>query len=118
MLDGGEVSIDITCQFLTLQEVFIKHCEGDRVGGGVTLTDSCRIISVNIIDRNIGKSGEGVEDHTLLTVGQLDIIVRDSVSGVKSEFEPLLELRVKVGTEGDTVEAGTDNCSLLIHIRT
>ena len=116
MLDGGEVSVYITCQFLTLQEVLVKHGEGDRVCGGVTLADCRGIIPVDIIDRNIGQSGEGVENHPLLTVGQLDVVVGDSVSGVETKLEPLLELGVKVGTEGDTVEAGTDDGSLLIHI--
>jgi hypothetical protein len=96
VLDRCKISIDVTGQFLTLKEVLVKHGESDRVGRGVTLADSRRIIAVKVIDRDVRDGGKRIEDHTFLTIGQLDIVVSDSVSGIESEFEPFLELSVKI----------------------
>ena len=61
---------------------------------------------INVIDRDIRQSGEGVEDHTLATVGELDVVVGVGVGGVQTELEPILKLGVDVGTER------TDLCTL------
>ena len=118
MLEGRDVRIDVAGEFLALEEVLVQHGQGHRVGGGITLTDRRGIVAIQVIDRDVRQRAQGVEDDTFLTIGELDIVVGDGVSGVHAQLEPVLELRIHVGAEGETVEVGTDDGTLLVHVGT
>ena len=118
MLHRGQLGVDVSGEFLPLEEVLIQHGQGHRVGGSVAFTDCGGIIAIEVIYRNIRQGREGVEDDTLLTVSELHVIVGDSVGGVQTELEPILELSVQVGAERHAVEVRADNGSLLVHVGT
>ena len=118
MLDGRKFRIHVAGEFLAHQQVLVQHRQGNRVGGGVTLADGRGIVAVQVIDRNVRIGGQGIEDDTLVTVGQLQVVVGDRIRGVQAQLEPALELRIQVRTEGQTVEVGTDDGTFLVHERT
>ena len=58
MLHRSQLSVKISSKFLTAKKVLVHHSESHRVGACVTLTHGCRIVSVNVIDRNVRQSRE------------------------------------------------------------
>ena len=96
MLYRSELGVDVSGKLLTVEQVLVEHGQGDGVRARVALAHCRGIIPVDVIDRDVRQSGEGVEDHALAAVGELEVIASVRESGVHSELEPVLELSVEV----------------------
>lgn len=95
---------NITRQFLTVQQNVIHHGKGNRVRIRVAFANNGGIAAIQIIDRYIRKSGQRVVNQTFITVCQFQVITRCCIGGGQTEFQPLLQLGIQVGTEAVTVK--------------
>ena len=66
---------DVTCQLTALQGVLVHVGQGHRVGIGVSLTHLCIVVAEDIVDGDVGQSGQRIGDDTLCTVGTLQVVV-------------------------------------------
>ena len=81
---GVNLKEDVTGQFLTVQQDLVQQCQSNRVGVGVTFLRDAAVAAVDIIDRNRGNGGQRVVDDTLVTVGELQVIVGIRERGVQT----------------------------------
>ena len=116
MVDGRHVGVDVAGEFLAVELVGVDHREADRVRGGVTLADDGGIVAVKVIDGNVGKGAEGLEDESFAAVRELEVVIGDGVGGVHAHLKPLLDLRVDVGTDAEAIEVRANDRSFLIHV--
>ncbi len=58
VLEEVDLSKDVTCELTAIERIAVHHGHCDRIRIGVTLTSLCVVVSVNIIDGNVGNSGK------------------------------------------------------------
>ena len=104
IFNRSDLKKNITCQFLTVQQDVIHHGKGNRVRIRIAFANNGGIAAIQIIDRYIRKSGQRVVNQTFITVCQFQVITRCCIGGSQTEFQPLLQLGIQVGTEAVTVK--------------
>ena len=116
VIDGCDISEDTTVQFLTSQQDLVHHGQCDGVRAGEAFLRHMRVTAVDVVDLNVGRRSQRVGDDTFFRVSLFQVILRLGVRHVQSQFQPLLQLGIQIGTYGETVEVTADDGTFLIHI--
>ena len=116
VLQRSDVRECRTVEFLASEKNVILHSLCHRVLGVHALADYGGVVAVDVIDRDVREHSHCPVDDTLVRVCELEVIVGVGEGEVESYLNPFLDLGVDVGTETETVELGTDEGTLLIHI--
>ena len=116
VLDGGQLRIDVSRQFLAVQHVVLLHRFGYRVVDAVVLAGKRGVVAVDVVDRRFGQRGQGKAHDTFGTVRQFQVVVGIGKGGAQAQFQPLLQLRIQVGTHGQAVEVGANQRTFLAHV--
>ncbi len=116
-LYGRHIKEYITVEFLACKLIRVAHSHSNGVGREAALAIYTGVVAVDVVNRYIGVGSQRVIDDTLIRISELKVLTGMIVACTETEFQPRLQVGVKIGAHTEAIKLRTDNGTLLIEIR-